>query len=203
MINIIHGGTDSFNAVVYGEQNPANLDFFKRSIANVGQTLTDIGKQFYSNTSELYERFNGSDAMRLAKAAARAAASLFMPDRIGSIFEMGQFQQAPPVMQRYLMAEPFVRAQYHAQKCDGYSDTYVDREPGLVGDAHYDYRRVMHGVIKDDDESYVKFYIEDLEPGDRHLSHEDKVDIINSWDILKALMKAGGEDPTSPFNSKL
>ena len=47
------------------------------------------------------------------------------------------------------MAQPDIRSLYHKGHCDGYSDTYVDMEPGLVGEQHYDYRRVMDGVVEE------------------------------------------------------
>jgi hypothetical protein len=79
-------------------------------------------------------------------------------------------------------------------------DTYVDVEPGLVGEEHYDYRRVMDGVMQDTEDGgwYAKIYVEDLKEGDRDLSHGEKVDILQTWSRLEYLMALNKEDPTSP-----
>lgn len=206
MINLIYGDGDAFDAVVYGEQNPANLSYFQNQIKSISNTLTSVGQNFFSNANALYEKFNGSEAMRLVKAANRAVKSLFKPNKIYSIFELEEMQQTSSVMQRWIMANPVVREMYHKQSCDGFSDTYVDMHPGQIGENHYDYRRVMDGVICDDqinDEWYVKFYIDELETGDKHLNHDDKVDILTTWSIAEMFIKAGGDDPTSPYNSSL
>lgn len=205
MINVVYGGDEAFDAIVYGQQNPANLNYFQSQLNNVSQTLTNIGQQFFSNANEIYERFNGAEALRLIKAATRATVSLFTPDKITTLHGIGQFQQAPLTMQRWVMANPEVRTMYHAQRLDGYADTYVDVQPGKIGENHYDFRRVMDGVVTDDEEdtSFVKFYIDELEEGDAPLTHEDKVDILNTWDIVNMFLRAGKEDPTSPYNTSL
>jgi len=203
-LQIIYGGDDSFNAVVYGDQNPANLNYFQRQIESVSNTLTSVGQQFFADIDALREKYNGAEALRLMKAATRAAKSLFKPNKIQSIFDIGEMQHAPMVMQRWVMANPMVREVYHKQGCDGYSDTYKDMYPGMIGENHYDYRRVMDGVIREDgDEWYAKFYMDELVEGDRELSHDDKVDILSTWDIAEMFIKAGKEDPTSAYNTTL
>ena len=103
------------------------------------------------------------------------------------------------------MANPVVRQTYHEQKCDGYSDTYIDNQPSAIKETHYDYRRVMDGVVvdKDNDGWSVKFYPDDLHDGDRELVHGEKVDILHSWDIIEMFMKAGDKDPTSQYGAAL
>jgi hypothetical protein len=205
MLNIVYGGADAFDAVLYGEKNPVNVEYFRSQVNNVSTTLTDIGKQFFANSNALFEQFHGSDAMRLAKAAVRTAKGLFTPNVVCSIFDIGGFQQAPLVMQRWIMANPVVRETYHKQACDGYSGTYVDMHPDDVGEKHYDYRRVMDNVVQDDDEGgwFTKSYIEELIVGDRDLLIREKSDILSTWQIVEMFMKAGLEDPTSASNNSL
>jgi hypothetical protein len=107
-------------------------------------------------------------------------------------------------MQRWIMAEPTVRELYHDQRCDGFSDTYVDMEPGKVGEEHYDWRRVMSGVVRYDDDTVVaKFYMDDLREGDRELDSWEKISIVGSWEVLKIAVSQMNEDPTSVFGDKL
>jgi hypothetical protein len=117
---------------------------------------------------------------------------------------MGAMQQAPVVMQRWIMAEPTVRTLYHKQECDGFSDTYKDMSPGIVGEQHYDYRRVMDGVIQEDGDSWcAKFYMDDLVEGDTPLIFRDKMDILSTWERVTMYIAAGDEDPTSTTADKL
>jgi hypothetical protein len=205
MINLVYGGDDAFDAVVFGEQNPINTAYFQRQVQSVANTLNNAGQQFFSNVGEMFDRFNNSDVARIAKAAVRATKTLFMPNQICSIFDLGVMQQAPPVMQRWIMANPVVREAYHNQKCDGFSESYTDMSPKDIGENHYDYRRVMDGVIQEDNngDSFVHFYMDDLVIGDRQLTHDDKTDVLSTWSIIEMFMKACKEDPTSVWNTSL
>ena len=205
-MQVIYGGNNVYNAILYGEQHPDNQRYFQRQIESISETLTDIGRSFFANVNDLYEQYNGAEAMRIARAAINNAQSLFRPNVVQSIFTMADMQTAPMVMQRWIMANPVVRDLYHQRRCDGYSDTYKDIYPGDVGDTHYDYRRVMDGVVQTNDEDdtwSVKFYLDELSDGDRDLLADEKVDILNTWEIAEMFIKAGLKDPTSPWDSDL
>ena len=114
-------------------------------------------------------------------------------------------------MQRYLMAEPTTRQMYIDQRCDGYSDTYVDVDPGTIGPAHYDYRRATDGLLMDSptpdangDYGWTAVtYMEELLPDDVELTLSEQVDIQYSWQWLKAIMAEGEQDPVSRYNADL
>lgn len=205
-MNIISGGLGAFDALVYGEQNPVNQGYFARSLEQFPalQTVSDVGRHFIDSAKAAYEAFNGSEAMQLIRAATRQAVALFQPEIIKSIFDIADFQTASLTMQRWVMANPVVRQSYFDQRCEGYADTYTDVDPGKIRDEHYDYRRVMHGVVQLEDDSWqAKFYMENLRTGDRDLTTADKVDILQTWKMVEMFIKAGESDPTSPYNSML
>lgn len=196
----------AFDSIVYGEKHPANLDYFRQQTQNIASNIQDAGRSFFSNLSELNEKFNGSEAMRLGRAAMRTAKSIFKPNVISSIFDIGEMQQAPVVMQRWIMANPVVRELYHNQGCDGYGDTYVDYHKKDIAESHYDYRRATDGLVQIDevnDDWFVRLYVDDLYEGDKHLSLDEQVDILSTWDIVEMFIRAGKEDPTSTTNSSL
>lgn len=205
MINIVYGGTEAFDAVIYGENHPANLDFFRNQVQSVSNTLSDIGNNFFANTQQMYEDINGSLAMRRLRAAARTAKGLFASNVISDFSEIGQFQQAPSIMQRFIMSEPTVRAMYQKQIIAGYPDSYVDMHPGTIGDTHYDYQRVMNGVVDEDKDgrTVIRYYDTETLEGDKNLCITEKADIISTWEILQHFVKYGLDDPTSPINDKL
>jgi len=205
MISVGYGDSQDFNALVYGERHPGTIQFLENQVTNFSQSLNEAGKSFFSNARSVFEQFNSETAMRLARAAVRKASSLFQKDEIRDIWDLGELQQAPLRMQRFIMAEPTVRQMYIDQRCDGYADTYVDMQPGAIGTEHYDFRRATNGMVMDDEENdwVCRQFHDDLVEGDRELDLEEKVDILNTWEAVRALMAAGREDPTSPFNSKL
>ena len=204
-IQISYGDPNEFNYLIYGEKDPGTLNYLENQFTKFSNVLSDAGHAFFSNAKSVYDSFNSSEALRLARAAVRKVGSLFRPDAIRSILELGDMQTAPLTMQRFIMAEPTVRQMYHEQRIDGYSDSYVDMDPGVTGENHYDYRRVMDGIVQttDDGDEFVTWYIDDLRDGDRTLDITEKVDIMNTWDIVKDLLLNGDRDPTSVWGNKL
>lgn len=203
-MRIISGGTAAWDAIAYGQQNPSNLQYFKNQLQSIGQTLNDQAKDFYKDIHDIYDRFTNSDAMRLMRTAMKSAASLFNDNIIRPLTDIDQLQNASYQMQRWVMANPVIRQMYHDQQCDGYSDTYTDNEPNKLGNDHYDYRRVMQGVVVcNEDNEYFETYLEDLLPGDRELTVDEQSDIFVTWDILEAMIKAKQEDPTSQYGGSL
>lgn len=204
-MRIVDGGDLAWGAIAFGEQNPINLGYFQNQFSSLTAGLNDYAKNFYSEVGNIVDKFTNSDAVRSVRNALRSAASLFNNDIIKPLYEMEEFQTATVKMQRWIMANPVVRTSFIEQKCDGYSDSYVDLYPGKVKDEHYDYRRVMNGVVQfdEDERDYFKIYYEDLVEGDRELSVDEKIDILQSWEIVELYMKKGAQDPTSQFGANL
>jgi len=203
-MNVIYGGADAFNAVLYQDQHPANMNYFQKEISSFSNTLTDVGKQFFSGVQTLYDQINSSEAMRIAKAALNMAKSITQPNSIRSLFELPEIQNAPLMMQRFIMANPMVRELYHEQRCDGYSGTYIDMQPGKTQEEHYDYRRVMNGIVQQDTQGTMFYtqYLDELHHGDKELALTEQVKILDTWEIAEMFIKAGN-DPTSVWNESL
>lgn len=204
-MRIVDGGDVAWGAIAFGEQNPVNLNYFQNQLSNITSGLNDYAKSFYSEIGNIFDKFTNSEAVRNVRNALRGAANLFNNDIIKPLYEMEEFQTATLRMQRWIMANPVVRQAFIEQKCDGYSDTYVDLHPGKIMDQHYDYRRVMDGVVQFDEEGndFYKHYFEDLLDGDKNLTFDEKRDILQSWEIVEMFMRKGAEDPTSQYGANL
>ena len=193
---------DAFNAFIYPEKNAGGLQYLKNQFNNFTGVLTNTANDFIQRSREQFERFNSSAAIEFARNMIKSVMGTteVTTDRITSLWDINQFQGASIPMQRWVMANPVVRDLYHAQGCEGYSDTYVDMQPKISGEDHYDYRRVMDGVIQYTQEGdwFAKIYVEDLVEGDRDLTHGEKFDIIQTWSKLEYLIALGKDDPTSP-----
>ena len=206
MINVVHAGdhgSAAWNAILYPMQHVNNKNYFQSQMQNISSTLTSAGAQFMQGARAIYEDVNSSATMMAARAALRAATGVFF-NQITPVRDINEFQTATPLMQRWIMANPTVRDIYNAQQCDGYSDSYVDTQPGVKGDNHYDYRRVMDAVVYETEEgTFVKTYADDLFEGDRELNHGEKVDILDAWELMDLMLKHQKQDPTSPYGGSL
>jgi hypothetical protein len=203
MFNVIVGGSDAFDAVLYPQQNPNVQAYLYQQVSNISQTLTDVGRQFMASAQTVYDQINSSQAMALAQAAIRAAKGLFHPNQIIDIDTLMGLQSAQPVMQRWIMSCPDVRERYNRKQCAGYGDTYVDVSPGGIRETDYNYRRVMNGVVQEEgDEVFVRHYQENLLEGDAELTPWQQHAVLRSWDIA-ALFMAQGHDVTDIYQGKL
>ena len=65
----------------------------------------------------------------------------------------------------------------------------------------------MHGMVEDDVDPEgdwkTSFYLDEIHEGDRELTFEEQIDIISTWDAVKAFMARGKDDPTSQFANML
>lgn len=212
MIQVTVGSNDDFNALAFGNKHPGTLSFLQNQIShiqNMSHVFTDAGNRFVSAATDIYNRHNSEEALRRVSAAVRKLSHVFQTNSIRYIDNVASLQHAPVIMQRYIMAEPLVRNMYLEQRCDGYSGSYVNIHGNDMGDDNYDYRRVMDGFVQDhvEEDGVVNWkaslYIEELVEGDRKLTIEEQVDIIDTWEAIRYAMKLGEEDPTSSDNIML
>ena len=126
-----------------------------------------------------------------------------MDDFLVPCYSFEELQVAKPSMQRYLMSEPTLRQVYLDGNCDGYSDTYSSPYSTGVGDLDYNYRRVVDGVQRFDEngDGYIVRYIEPLDEGDTDLHIYEQVAILNSWDTIRTMMRNSQYDFTRDSDS--
>lgn len=205
----IEGGVGgaSFDAVAFGIPSQANLNFLEERLTDFSNTMAGAGRDFINRGLQVFEKYGGSEAIRLAKAAVRSVQHAFDTDCIRELTTIGAVQQAGQKMQRFIMACPEVRQLYHRQQCDGYSNSYIDMEPGSIGHTHYDWRLVNTGIVEETPEdpdyewSAVNYF--DESANDVDLTLQEKMEIRSTWDFIKTKMLPGKEDPTSPYCNRL
>lgn len=197
--NVLNSAAFEMDSLIYGEQHPNVVNYLRNQFSNISETLAAPARAFMEKGRDIFELFNSSEAMRLARSVVQAAMGKTEVEIqcIKSIFELEQFQNASVTMQRWLMANPNVREIYHDQRCDGYSSSYFDNESDAIGKDHYDYKMVMDGVMEiEEDDWKITQFMEQLKEGDRELLLEEKADIIHCWNTMDVLM-ALGQDPTN------
>ena len=203
MVQVLSGPVESFDMLLYPEQSAINQWYLQNQLNRFSQSLNDIGRQFMQGVTTLYDRVQNSDAIRKARAVLRSAEGLAHVNTIVPLESLEELQSANLIMQRWIMAQPDLRALYQKHLIEGYSDTYVDVHPDTRGDTHYDYRRVMDGIVQFDEHGwFVKQFIDDIYEGDRELYFEEKVDILKTWEIIEMALKQQ-QDPTNPFGGEI
>ena len=203
---VITSGIDSMGSVLFGQPNQTTVNFFESVKDKISQKTDMYLSDFIETSKHIYNSVYSSRALELSRAAINKAGALFTPDVIKELKTMGEFQTAKPSMRQYLMANPVFRERWQEGRCEGYAESYFDREPGMIGENHYDYRRVMDGVIhedKDSDDLVAVSYFEDLREGEEELSVLNQLDILNSWSNGNAMMALAAKDPTSEWNCDL
>lgn len=202
---ISYGTTQDFEAQWYGIPDQQTIQYIEQDRQRFLTNLLPTSQNLFKGlTDGIFGAIDYQEAFRRGRAFGRRVATLFMADEIQQFHKMAEFQHAPPVMQRWIMAEPTTRQMYFDQRLDGYSDTYTttDRNVGLM---HEDYQKVIDGVYIENAEGDIVIHEFFNLYGDheRPLDFTEQVDILNTWDLLKAYLAKGGDDPTSKYNASL
>ena len=209
MINVIKGSTPRmFNAMLFPTATVETQEWLDEQWNRDNSMLTDIGRQFMNTATEYWNKIYDPNLQRRIRSIARSVSGMVHPNQIVNLDTIEAIQRAKPIMQRYIMAEPTYRRLFHKQLCDGYSDSYVDNEPGLVGKDHYDWRRVMNGIVQDhvhedgtEGWSFTQWH-EDLLVDDRELEKDEQFTILNAHELVRAAI-GRKIDPCDIFNGKL
>lgn len=194
--------TSDFDALAFGSPHPGTIDYIRRKIESIPATFNDRGAAFMADIHERWDNFMGSDAMRRARAVKERlfGDSVYQTqDGIYAYDHLPQVQNAGIVMQKYIMSEPSVRRMYYDQRCDGFSQTYVDPFPGKIGEEDYNYRKVMQGAVTDTKDGgwVARIWIDDVAEGDVPLAFDERAKILTAWETVRWYMENGREDPTS------
>jgi len=204
MAQFVHIDSEmDFDAISFAQPHPRMVEFMRSTIPNPSQALTDAARSFYQRSMNMFEHFSGHDAVRRTRAAMRKIQHVFMPDDLREYTTISQMQQAQPQMQRFLMANPFIRNMYQQQSISGYEGHYVDMQPGAIGVTHYDYGQIMSGRVvvtnEDEGEYEITTIFDDTPEDDPTPVLEAQVDVTNSWDNMNIRAQRGMEDPTDEY----
>ncbi len=195
-------GTDLMDIAAGGHLNDSTVQWINDRATQLRSTISSTANTFFEQARSMHQMISASDAMQALRNLTAKATSLWSSNQIHRIRTMEEMQTANPVNQRYLMAHIPVREMYLANSIEGYGDSYTNLHGTGLGNDHYDFRRVMNGIITPVVErSEVTQYHEILKEGDKELSLHEKVDIINNWNLLNNLLDEDELDPTSPIGN--
>lgn len=209
MATIINGDMDMFDQLVHGTIYRVPQEQLQAQEQQFMNSLVPSARGFFQKAWDFTAQMANNRAVHRARAAARKVQSIWETDAIRVLSTIGEFQNAPQSMRRFLMAEPTVRTMWKDQLLDGYDDAMAVTRDESNEDL-LEYCQVMDGEMietPDDDDYAYKFIsfhddILDDEPNLR-ITHEEKMDIRDSWDNLRNHVLYGDEDPTSPVNDPI
>lgn len=204
MAQYVAGGADLIDIMAGGRPDVATQQWFSERRETLQNTLTNTSQAFFDRARDMYQTISESQAVQMLRNLKAKTENVWAGNQITELQTLEQLQTASPVMQRWVMAQPDLRKRYLNQSVEGYGDAYTNYHGAVFGSEHYDYRRVMHGVVETSDTGWVaREYVDYMANDDVGLSRHERLDILNTWDLVKALMDEGGEDPSSPVGNQL
>lgn len=194
-----------FSASMFGLPARELVDYMGEAYDRASHYLNDRAREWASQATDAFARIDFDTVMKRAKRTLRELSNVFDTDSVRPLTTVTALQESPQCMMRWLMAEPTTRELYHGGGCAGYDELYVDVQPNSIGADHYDYRRVMDGVVQVQDNGgwHSDSYFENYRDEDDELTDQERFDILRSWGVLKSAIEKGDEDPTSLYNGSL
>lgn len=200
MALLIDGDAMTFRAAAYNRPHEHTVRFLQQQFEDPSRTLNLANGSFLERSRIIFEDNYGDAALESMERVRRNLRATWDLDVIQALTTVEAMQTARPTMQRWIMANPFVRNLYKQGRLTGYGDSYIDHKNQGVGVDHYDYRLVMNGIAVFDDENgwSATTYIDELQPGDTEPTFSEKLDIFRTWCEAEYHLLNGTRDITSP-----
>ena len=194
---IIYADDDSeATSALFGRTSAATQEYIHSNIQNYVSQIGEGVSNIADSVMARYNEINNSAVVNRIENMRNRLNAMWQSDTIRHLHTLNDLQQAPIVMQRWIMAEPTIRASFNRDGCSRYDGKYIDVRPGGVGNTHYDYRRVMNGVV--DEGSYTNFYEPLIDPADV-LTTFEKAAITATWNVINGMIDESNTDVTDPW----
>lgn len=208
MAKIIDGSMQEFRIMTYGRPSEKTMSFLRDQYESPTSSLARASEEFRKRVSDMYESNYGDEALAKIDRIRRQLGSMWNLDEIRELRTAEEFQCASPTLRRYLMANPTLRRLHRQGRIEGYGALYTDPDPHSEGKYHYDWRRVMSGMVEVNEDPKAEYewtattYFDELLEGDIELSHIQQEIIRDNWVRQEAMLLFGQDDLTSPGNSR-
>jgi len=200
----------TINEVMYGARSDALLNDLRSGLSNYDQSiLSPLGRAYEAKVQENFEAVSGWKVVNATRKAVASLQGFDRPDIILPLFSDESFKTAPLIMQRLIMADTEIRQMYQKHRIDGWSDTYIDAQPGIIGHDHRDHRIAMNGIVervelKEGGQQYkVTEFFQADRPREEKLSPSNLLDVRRSSMFARSKMKKGLADLTSLYDENV
>lgn len=194
-------GVDLIDAVAGGFIKSDVVSYYDQQRANQLSSMNDYTRSMVEQAHAAYQIVNQTQSMQILRNLQAKMNTTWSPTEILMLKTIEEFRTANLVTQPYIMAHPGLRQRYFDQTVDGYSETYVNHHGDAIGENHYDYRRVMDGVVvvndaEDPHDYVIRTYLDEgaMFEGDEHrLTVYEQLNILGMWDRIPKLLEEADE----------
>lgn len=195
--------SEYMDAMLFGPMDQGTANYFQEKVQALQTYIPESFQHVYHDLRDTVNRYTSLDLQDAARAVVSHVGNMWKGDYIRPLVEVSDIQAAPPVMRRWIMAQPDIRELYHKQECSGYDEDYIDVQPGVVGEDHDDYLRVVGGmVIDNEDGGYDCMLYNHTMEEEVQLTHDEKSEILTTWQSVAYATKQRSLDPTSKYGQK-
>lgn len=202
-VNLISGGSDAFNAMLYTPPSQDKIQHYMNNVNNVVNTLGGLGTDFVNNVRSIYDKFTNNEVISAAKSIIHKT-GMHNDEYTILPYTYDNIHTANLGMQQYIIAYPKVNKLYKDDMCYGFQDSYFNTEPNVYGTDRLDYRRVVDDMLQfesdEDSLGYVMHYSSSDDADE--LGIVDKVAVIKTWEAVATLISEN-IDPTDPDRGML
>jgi hypothetical protein len=200
MAIIVSSSSTGIDYALYGDKSHVVAGYVQQQLQQMPMYASAYQERMYQSLQNSYSYLTDSAVKHDIVRSLRTAGVDLGENFIVELRTFEELQKANLTMQRWVMADPFVRQLYLDQNVDGYSDTYLNTSDKYVGERDYHYQLAMSGVPVELDNgmTLTKFFHaeEDLRDGDRKLSHHEKIAVQRTWANARVVASELGFDFT-------
>lgn len=184
--------------VLYGDNSHIVGNYLQHQLSSMPQVFNQFTERMYSAIQQSYNYVTDTMTRYGIINQLSEQGLIAKQEYIQPLTSFEQLQNAPHVMQRWVMSHPKVKELYLNQNIDGYSNTYQNVFGDGIGDKDYNYRMATSGVLQDDGVNHWRSFYDndDLLEGDRRLNHFEKVAIKKTHEAIDNLLASNPYDFT-------
>jgi len=203
----IYADDQEFGAMHYGLPRSEDRAAIRQRMENTARSFGLTGSDMFQRAIGRFESFDFDRLERKIDALKRKVTHLFDKDEIRPMGRIGQFQQAGPEQQRWLMANPRVQKLFEKDMINGWGKKFTNYFEGRYGEENEDYQAVMDGIVTFNEEGgAVATQYLTIRDGDNRgpLNFSDQCIVRTSmWANFESFLDDGLDDPSDPDNGSL
>ena len=200
MAVIVSSSTSGIDYALYGDKSHVVANYVQQQLQQLPVYASAYQERMLNSLQASYSYLTDSAIKHNIVQSLRSAGVDLGNNFIVELRSFEELQNANLTMQRWVMADPFMRELYLAQNIDGYSDTYINTSDKYIAERDYHYQLAMSGVPVEvgEGQTLTSFYHaeEDLREGDRVLSHHETIAIQRTWANARHIATEMGFDFT-------
>lgn len=203
----VGGGTVGYLALTYGADALDDEPEYYERLRDHVDRVSSINRDYAERTLRMYENHTSNSVRIRAENAIERATGGRKDVGYHYYQTAAEFQSASREMRNLVMSIPDVRRAVDRSILNGYSETYVDQEPGIPYEWRTDYRRFTNGTFQFSDEwdaeadpncedwSWQEHFGDvDFVPA---ATHREKLIFQHTQDVMRRLMaERNGLEPT-------